>query len=302
MRSLSAARLSSIAFLLVLAQTTSLHGQRPTIQTQGSSAASSGPLAPFVSQFTRHAGKVGCQHSSCKILVMDFVLPNSHTSGLGIQLADMLSSQLAKGEGAYGAVDRSLLRNLLQRDRIPSRVQNQSGVARWLAKKLNADVFVLGETTKKGEDKIELSTHFLSVIDEKRKPLNVKADFSVGFLHADISPTDALETLPPFGETLRGERVYRAGVQGVGMPRCFNMPSPPYTQDARDAHFSGIVQVEALISLDGRVEPLRVVTGAPGGLNEMTLKTMTTWRCQPAQLNGKAVPTLVPFEITFQLY
>jgi hypothetical protein len=174
---------------------------------------------------------------------------------------------------------------------------NQIGVARWLAKKLNADVVVTGELSKKGKKDVDLTTHFVGTKDETQNPLKLTAKFRDDDL--DLSPIDTLRPLPPLEDTINGESVYHAGVGGVGLPRCLYFPNPPYTEEARQAHFSGAVSVEALVELDGKVKPLRVVYGGPGGLVEITRKTMGTWKCRPALLNGKPVPTVVPFEVNF---
>jgi TonB family protein len=100
-----------------------------------------------------------------------------------------------------------------------------------------------------------------------------------------------------------GGGVFRAGVNGVGTPTCFYMPNPPYSEEARKAKYSGTVLVEAIISVDGKVTPQRVIRSPGLGLDENTLQTMKTWRCKPATgPNGKLVPVLVPFEVNFRLY
>jgi len=100
-----------------------------------------------------------------------------------------------------------------------------------------------------------------------------------------------------------GGGAFRAGVNGVGMPSCFYMPNPPYSDEARKAKYSGVVLVEAVITVDGRVTNPRVIKSPGLGLDENTVNTMRTWRCKPVTgPNGKPVPVLVPFEVTFRLY
>ena len=83
---------------------------------------------------------------------------------------------------------------------------------------------------------------------------------------------------------------------------CFYMPNPPYTEEAKETQFAGAVLAEALIEMDGKVKPLRVVYSGPGGLSEVTRKTMETWNCRAALLDGKPVPTVVPVEVNFHPY
>jgi hypothetical protein len=281
--------------LAAVQPTRSLAQQATSVQEPTS--AQTEQLSSVVSQFLANKEKLGCNPGTCKVLVTDFVLPDGRTSPFGIQSAEMLSFALAKGNKSLIVLDRSLVQDFLQEERIPSRFVNQIGVARWLAKKLNANVVVTGELVRKGKRKIDLTTHFAGAKDEKQNPLKITATFRDDGL--DISPTDTLHALPPLEDTFNGEQVYRAGVRGVGSPTCFFFPNPPYTEEAREAHFSGAVIMEALVDLDGKVKPLRVAIGGPGGLAVATRKTMETWKCRPGSLDGKPVPTVATFEVNF---
>jgi periplasmic protein TonB len=100
-----------------------------------------------------------------------------------------------------------------------------------------------------------------------------------------------------------GGGVFRAGVNGVGSPTCFYMPNPPYSEEARKAKYSGVVVVQAVVTVDGRVTNPQVMKSPGLGLDETTVTTMRTWRCKAATgPNGRPVPTLVSFEVNFRLY
>jgi len=100
-----------------------------------------------------------------------------------------------------------------------------------------------------------------------------------------------------------GGGMFHAGVNGVGMPSCFYMPSPPYSEEARKAKYSGVVMVEAVVNLDGHLSNMRVIKSPGLGLDDNTINTMRTWRCKPVTgPNGRPVPVIVPFEVTFRLY
>jgi protein TonB len=100
-----------------------------------------------------------------------------------------------------------------------------------------------------------------------------------------------------------GGGAFRAGVNGVGSPSCFYMPNPPYSEEARKAKYSGVVLVDAVVTVDGRVTEPRVIKSPGLGLDETTVTTMRTWRCKAALgPSGRAVPTRVQFEVNFRLY
>ncbi|HUL15078.1 MAG TPA: energy transducer TonB [Terriglobales bacterium] len=100
-----------------------------------------------------------------------------------------------------------------------------------------------------------------------------------------------------------GGGVFRAGLNGVGMPTCFYAPDPQYSDEARKAKYQGIVVLQGVITLDGRVTNISVMKSPGLGLDEKAVEAVRTWRCKPAMgPNGKPVPTLVPIEVTFRLF
>lgn len=100
-----------------------------------------------------------------------------------------------------------------------------------------------------------------------------------------------------------GGGIFHAGVNGVGTPVCYYMPQPPYSDEARKAKYAGIVLVDVIVSVDGRVMPQHVLRSPGLGLDESVLTTLKTWKCKPAiGPSGKPVPVSVPIEVTFHLY
>jgi TonB family protein len=100
-----------------------------------------------------------------------------------------------------------------------------------------------------------------------------------------------------------GGGAFRAGVNGVGSPSCFYMPNPPYSEEARKAKYSGVVLVDAVVTIEGQVTQPRVIKSPGLGLDETTVQTMKTWRCKAALgPSGRPVPTRVQFEVNFRLY
>ncbi|HZV60679.1 MAG TPA: energy transducer TonB [Candidatus Eremiobacteraceae bacterium] len=109
--------------------------------------------------------------------------------------------------------------------------------------------------------------------------------------------------LGPGEEGGTGGGVFRAGVNGVGMPSCYYKPEPTYSEEARKAKYAGIVVVEAIITLDGHVTNPRIISSPGLGLDEKTIETVKTWRCKPAiGPGGKPVKTSVPIEVTYRLF
>jgi protein TonB len=100
-----------------------------------------------------------------------------------------------------------------------------------------------------------------------------------------------------------GGGVFRAGVNGVGIPVCFYQPPPEYSDEARKVKYQGAVVVEGIIGLEGKISNIRIIKGVGMGLDENAVAAVKTWRCKPAVgPNGKPVPTIVPIEVTFRLF
>lgn len=258
-------------------------------------------LGTLATRFLEYASVRGCPKKDCNIVVTNFVLPDGNTSQYGMQLADELSKELASRRNNFQVIDRSLLQDSLAKDRIPAKSMN-AGVLRSIAFALKARFVVVGTTTKTNDDVVQLSAEVFDVADKDWAGYSAVASLVAPISNDDLSPSEPYPPLPPITATSSGEKVYRAGVDGVSMPHCIYMPNPPYSEEARKFKVNGTVLFDAVINPVGRLENTRITRGLPDGLSETTIATAQTWRCNPALKDGKAVPTLVHFEIGFRLY
>jgi periplasmic protein TonB len=100
-----------------------------------------------------------------------------------------------------------------------------------------------------------------------------------------------------------GGGAFRAGVNGVGIPSCIYCPDPAYSEEARKAKYQGIVVLQLVVGVDGRVTHISVVKGPGLGLEEKAIEAMRQARFKPALgPNGRAVPVIVNYEVTFRLF
>jgi len=77
-------------------------------------------------------------------------------------------------------------------------------------------------------------------------------------------------------------------------------PRPAYPPLARQARIQGTVKLEAVISKDGTIENLTVVSGHPL-LIQAALDAVKQWRYQPTMLNGVAVVVVTTIDVNFTL-
>jgi TonB family protein len=227
--------------------------------------------------------------------VADFIFIGKGVTPFGIQLADLLSAQLSRDD--FTVIDRTKVQNLIQRERLSPLSLQSVDVARWLGVELKADVIISADLTELDDKTVEFSARVLRA-GGKNKGLSVKGRLHIDLARVDLSSSGDPNKLPPIGLTFKDQPLY-AAAPGF-MPSCSYMPNPPYTQEAMQAHISGVILVEAIVGPDGRLTNMRIVRGLPG-LNEVTLKTLATWKCKAPVRDGEAVPVVVTFEVNFKL-
>ncbi|MBI2816689.1 MAG: TonB family protein [Acidobacteria bacterium] len=103
---------------------------------------------------------------------------------------------------------------------------------------------------------------------------------------------------PPPPPPPQAERIRVGGaVQGA---KLVAQPKPVYPPLARQARIQGTVKLEAVISKDGRIENLTVVSGHPL-LIQAALEAVKQWRYQPTLLNGVPVEVVTTVDVNFTL-
>jgi TonB family protein len=121
-----------------------------------------------------------------------------------------------------------------------------------------------------------------------------KMDGAAG--HGDLLAEDSPPAAPPAPATSRPMSVSAAVMQGQAIAR----PQPVYPPAAKAAHVQGIVVLHAMISKEGTVEALQVVSG-PTLLRSSALDAVRQWTYKPYLLNGEPqeVETTINVNYTF---
>ena len=86
------------------------------------------------------------------------------------------------------------------------------------------------------------------------------------------------------------------------IPICVRCPIPNYNDLARRHKLQGTSTFSVLISKDGRATGFQLIRMLGYGLDEHALENLKTWTFRPATLDGQAIDSIVPIEVTFRLY
>jgi TonB family protein len=120
--------------------------------------------------------------------------------------------------------------------------------------------------------------------------------FSIVEVFRCLKTGDARADLPPRVQPRTPQAMRNPLRLAPKASRCRNGPTCrglPYTKEAKKAKVKGIVLVQGVIGLDGRITNLRVVKALGYGLDESALKTLKT--CNPAiGPNGEPFPGACP--------
>jgi hypothetical protein len=260
-------------------------------------------LAQSVQQEIR---KEDCGGTSCEILVVNFALPSGDTCSACILLADSLAKALSALPSAPNVIPRTRLSAFLDEERIPSRLLNQREALAWGAHELHASRLAFG-TLKPEKEFLLVKTRLLKDGALGMGP-HVSKEISVKLPLGNLAEgLLARESFPPLAK--RDLSLINAvsldaswtSQKNTKFPTCVYMPNPPYTQAAREAKASGNLLVEAIITAQGIVVSPRIVRGLPFGLNQISMETIKTWKCDPAMQNGVPIAVIIPFEMKFSL-
>jgi TonB family protein len=119
----------------------------------------------------------------------------------------------------------------------------------------------------------------------------------------NVAPSAPATARTPNSQNI-SKPVYRAGENGISMPKCIFCPKPEYSDDARDAKLQGTTYLQVTVLRTGRAGEIKVIKSFEKSLDEQAIKVVREkWTFAPAtDQNGDPVDVIVPIEIAFQFY
>ncbi len=233
-----------------------------------------------------------------KLLVIDFSnASDKQFSSLGTLLADNLSGSLSAREDGFAVQDRGSLRAYMEENWMELPDLQSKDVCLALARSLGAAGVLLGDVQEDPDHQL-----LLTIRVEGFGPA-----WSAGAL---FPLTDQMQTLlkKPTPSVARAPSaiplepdVFRAGVDGVGVPVCIRCMPPNYSNLARAAKYQGTVMLSLVVAPDGHANSIVVLKGAPFDLTKQAIDAVQEWQFKPAEKDGKPVATRVTVETTFRL-
>lgn len=106
------------------------------------------------------------------------------------------------------------------------------------------------------------------------------------------------------GKNPRGQVLpdINGGGPTVHEPVPIQKPDPSYTEKARQARLQGFTVLWIVVGADGDVKDAIVVKPLGLGLDQSALRTVLTWKFEPATKDGVPIPVRVMVEVAFKLF
>lgn len=131
-------------------------------------------------------------------------------------------------------------------------------------------------------------------------PLTAPAGTAPAVNSASLGPEESAVAPRPTTKNDAG-KVYRVGGD-VTEPKAIFKPDPAYTPQARNDKVQGSVTLVVTVDARGNVTDVLVKKSLRADLDESALKTLRTWKFQPATRKGKPVPVRVMVEVLFRFF
>ena len=135
----------------------------------------------------------------------------------------------------------------------------------------------------------------ITILEGKRKILTATVDTIGG-----LSPDDA--ALTPSADAKAEKKGGRVQLPpGLTVGKLIKKVAPYYPQDAKSAHVSGTVVLNATIGMDGAIHDLRVLEAPWPSLVAAALQAASQWQYRPFLENGEPVEVETTLKVVFQL-
>lgn len=240
----------------------------------------------------KHASKEIAKARVGSIFVADFVSNDGALSIQGKYLADEFAERIDRHKKNFSVIERKRFTAALTDAKLSISDLSTASSLQRIGDSLQAEAIVTGtfETTT-AQYSLKITVHRLR--DDSNVFSGDKSIKRPGYV-------DGMVLLDPDGP---GQRIARAGVDGVSIPACVYCPPPSYTDKARAEKVQAIVVLLVVITEGGRAGRMAVIKANDDGLARNAIYAVREWKFKPAtNKEGKPVAVITPIEVSFSIY
>jgi TonB family protein len=228
-----------------------------------------------------------------RLYIPDFLTSDAAKTDRGAFLAALIAKALSEhARKNFEVLDRSVAPRSYDRLNLTAHDLQESEVLTRLGVENGADAILWGKISQTAK----VITVDLSLSDAH----SGKVLYSLQFQQ---HRTPQFEALFPAESDPSGRVFHFSGFDGVGFPKLVHAPTPSYTDEARRRKLNGTVLLSAVLTVDGKVEQVRIVQSLEPDLDQAAVDIMRVWKINPPKdAAGNLVRVRVPIETTFKLY
>ncbi|HVS73840.1 MAG TPA: TonB family protein [Candidatus Acidoferrales bacterium] len=240
------------------------------------------PIAETISRSGKH-----------KVCVLPLRGPDNKPAELGVWLAKQISTRLAASVSGLEIIDTSSWPIPPPDGSVAVYASEDSGVLKKLEKKAGVEIIVSGSySSLKNALGISLYAH----------PFG--KDKTISSIQGLLSLTAEMPAPPrETASDQTNEKIPRAGVGGVSIPRCIHCPDPYYPEAEKSHPRNGTATLKFVIGVDGRAHQIQVVRATSPNFAAAAVNAAREFRFEPAKgPDGRYVQVFVNYELTFRLF
>lgn len=230
------------------------------------------------------------------VAIFDLHTLDGKQIAFGSWLADRISEDVNKIGAGINAADRGRLRGFDSAGEKDAKKQSKLDAEK--AKSADADAYVRGTFGAIG-DGIGITLIAERGSGKQIRESKLAIDTAAGKITLDDEVKShlgvAIESLRP------SDGIYTPGTAGVSMPECESCPQPQFTEEAATEKLTGTVELEAVISAEGRAVQIRVTKPLGAGLDGASVNGVRDWKFKPARgPDGNPVAVRQVIQVTFR--
>lgn len=271
-----------LVFLLVLAAAPRVSAQQTAMESAAVQLA--GPIV--------HSK----QHA---LAVFDFSGPGNKITVLGQKLADDFSAAITKSAGELQVMDRSRIEAKRKENHYAPEIVLDPLSSEVFAQELGAKAIVIGEMSVGQSNTLNVDLKAYRV--DNGKPIQgLRISFPLsedmaGLLAKKVSAFDLPANLLP--------ELPKGNAPGYSPPSCIYCPRADFSSQALARRVEGVIELVAIIEVDGRVTDVAVLKGLPGGLTVQATEAVKKWKLKPATgPDGKPIAVQQIIDFSFQMF